>query len=221
MRLKLARYLPDRHDRRPAWRPGHGDQLGPFQFFQAPGGREPGEAEIRPTVQHQLESGRSLPTRQQPTDGPNLERLPGKPRGWEPPAPRDRPVQRPLIRLGLRPREIQDGNGQLATRLPFHGQEPGQLRRVEAPAGRIVGDPQPLGDIRQAPTAPTAFEPEPAPIESISHRDMEAGTGEPTGRRDPSERNRPLDERISRPMSWRPSPAWNIANKLSRQPEPI
>jgi len=35
-------------------------------------------------------------------------------------------------RLGLRPREIQDGNGQLATRLPFHGQEPGQLRRVEA-----------------------------------------------------------------------------------------
>ncbi len=92
---------------------------------------------------------------------------------------------------------------------------------MEAPAGRIVGDPQPLGDIRQAPTAPTAFEPEPAPIESTSHRDMEAGTGEPTGRRDPSERNRPLDERVPRSMAWRPCPARDIANQLGWKPEPI
>src|SRR5271166_6426487 len=112
------------------WRPacplGHGNKSGPFQLIQTPGGREPREAKIRPTPQQQLECGRSLPTGKQPTDGPNVERLPGEPEGREPPGPRDRSVQRSTVRPGLRPREIQDVDDQLATRLPFHGQEPGQ-----------------------------------------------------------------------------------------------
>ena len=35
---------------------------------------------------------------------------------------------------------------------------------------------------------------------------MEAGPGEPTGRRNPGIGDRPLDERVSRPMAGRPSP---------------
>src|SRR5271157_5249786 len=92
----------------------------------------PREAKNRPTLQRQLETGRSLPTGQQPTYGPNVERPPGEPGGREPPLPGYRPVQWPTPRPGLRPREIQDEDGQLATRLPYDGQQPGQLGRVEA-----------------------------------------------------------------------------------------
>ena len=81
-------------------------------------------------------------------------------------------------------------------------------------AARAMGTTAVSRPLSVRPSVSTAEEP-------TGHRDMEAGTGELTGRRDPSERNRPLDERVPRSMSWRPSPVWNIANKLSREPEPI
>ena len=76
----------DCNNRRPAWRPTDGDQPGPLQLIQAPGGREPGEAELGPIVQRQLELGRSAPTRQEPTDRRNLEGSPREPGGREPPS---------------------------------------------------------------------------------------------------------------------------------------
>jgi hypothetical protein len=38
--------IPYCNDRRPVWRPNDGDQLSPFSFVQATGGREAGEAEL-------------------------------------------------------------------------------------------------------------------------------------------------------------------------------
>ncbi len=87
-----VRGVEDRDDRRPARLADDRDQPGTFQLIQAPGGREPGEAEIGPILQRQLEFGRSIPTRQEPTDGPKLEGLPGESGGREPPAPRCGPM---------------------------------------------------------------------------------------------------------------------------------
>ena len=75
--------------------------------------------------------------------------------------------------LGLRPREIQNGNGQLATRHPFHGQQPGQLGRVKAPSGRLFGDPQTFGDGVQAPTI---WPPVSTAEEPTGRRNVEAQT---------------------------------------------
>jgi hypothetical protein len=44
-------HIHDCNDRRPAWHTADGNQTGPFQLSQAPGGREPGEAELGPIVQ--------------------------------------------------------------------------------------------------------------------------------------------------------------------------
>ncbi len=64
------------------------------------------------------------------------------------------------------------------------------------------------------PSVSTAEEP-------TGHRNVETGTGEPTGRRDPGIGNGPLDERIFRPMAGRPAPGRDIADQLGREPEPI
>ena len=53
--------------------------------------------------------------------------------------------------------------------------DPGQLRRVEASASRIGGDPQSPGDGIQAPTVLPA---EPIAEEPICHGDVEADSGE-------------------------------------------
>src|SRR5262249_62096957 len=98
----------------------------------------------------------------------------------EPPAPRDWAVQRPTLRPGFRARETQDGHGQLATRFPLNGQEPGQLRRVEAASGRVRRDPQTSRDGVQTPTIRPS---ESTAEESTGHRNVEAGAGEATGRR--------------------------------------
>jgi hypothetical protein len=45
---------------------------------------------------------------------------------------------------------------------------------------------------------------------------MEAGAGEATGRRYPGIGNRPLDERVSRPMPGRPIPCRDIAQEIGR-----
>jgi hypothetical protein len=57
-------YLQDCNDRTPAWHTANTDQPGPLQLIQAPGGREPGETELGPTLQRQVEIGRSPPSRQ-------------------------------------------------------------------------------------------------------------------------------------------------------------
>ncbi len=138
------------------------------------------------------------------------------PGGRGPPTPWGRPVERPALRSGLRLREIQHGDRRFATRLPRGRQQPGQLGRMEAPSGRVVGDSQSLGDVRQAPTQSTTFEPEPAAVEPIRHRDLETGPGEPTRRRNPGIGNRPLDEQVSRPMAGRPSLTLRVSNQLGR-----
>ena len=96
---------------------------------------------------------------------------------------------------------------------------PPRVTPAAMPPGGPVARPARWGRRRfQAPSVrpsvSTAKEP-------TGHRNVEARPGEPTGRRNSGIGNRPLDERMSRPMSWRPSPAWNIANKLGREPEPI
>src|SRR5262249_28366187 len=149
------------------------------------------------------ETGRSLPTGQEPTDRCDLEGLPREPGGREPPSPRDRPIQRPTLRSSLRLRGIRDGDHQLMTRLPGDGEQAGQLRRMEARSSRAERDPQTPGNIRQAPSQAATLESEPAPIEPIGHRDMETGPREPTGRCDPGIRDRPPDERVPGPMSGR------------------
>ena len=47
--------IQDCNDWTPAWHTAGGDQLGPLQFVQAPGGRETGEAEFGPIVQGRVE----------------------------------------------------------------------------------------------------------------------------------------------------------------------
>ncbi len=171
-----SRSVQDRHDPRPTRPCRNRHRPGPLQCSQAPGGREPGEAELGPIFQRQLKLRRSAPTRQEPTDGADLEGLPGESGGREPRAPRDRPVRRPTLRPGLRAREIQDGDRLHAARLPFHDQEPGQIGGMEAPSDRIIGDPQPFGD-RIGP--PTILASESTAEESAGHSNAETGRGEP------------------------------------------
>jgi hypothetical protein len=136
--------IQDCNDRRPAWHTANGDQLGPSQRIQAPGGREPGEAELGPILQRQLELRRSVPTRQEPADRRNLEGSPREPGGREPPAPRDRPIQRPMLRPGLRLQEIQDGDDRFTTRLLIHF--PTQDRVQLGALGCSAGSPRtPVG----------------------------------------------------------------------------
>jgi hypothetical protein len=208
--------VQDCNIRRPAWRPTYGDQPGPRQLIQAPRGRETGEAEFGPTIQRELEIGRPAPTRQEPTDRRNLEGPPREPGGREPPTPRNRTEQRPMLRPGLRLREIQDGDRQLATRLPFDGQQPGQLGRIDAASGRPTCDPQPVGNRVQAPTI---FPSEPTAEKPVGHSDLETRPGEPTGRRNPGMRDRPFDERVPGPMAGRPPPSLENSNPLGREPE--
>ena len=72
--------------------------------------------------------------------------------GRERPAPGGRTVQRPTLWTGVGLREFQDRDGQLATRLPLHGQQPGQLGRVKATSDRIIRDPQTPGNRIRLPT---------------------------------------------------------------------
>src|SRR5262249_51221090 len=147
-----------------------------------------------------------------------LEGLPWEPGGREPPCPRDRPIQRPMPRPGLRLREIRDGDGQLATGLPGDGEQPGQLGRTEARTSRAERDAQSFGDLVEAPSGRPS---EPGTEEPIGHRDMEAGPGEPTGRCDPGVGDRPLDERISLAMPGRPSPTRETPEHLRRESESV
>src|SRR4051812_50219145 len=79
------------------------------------------------------------------------------------------------------------------------------------------GDPQPFGDLVQAPPV---LPPEPATEEPIGHRDMEAGPGEPTGRCDPGIRDRPLDEGVPGSMPGRAVLGPQIPDHLGWEPEP-
>jgi hypothetical protein len=123
-----------------------------------------------------------------------------------------------MLRPGHRLRTVQDGHSSLATRLPFHGQQPGQLGRMEAASGRPACDPQSVGDRVQAPTVTPS---ESTTEKPIGHCDREARPGEPTGRCDPGMRDRPLDERVPGPMPGRPSPTLEMPNSLGRESESV
>ena len=116
-------YIQDCNNRRPAWHTADGDQLGPFQLIQAPGGREPGEAELGPIIQRQLELGRSVPTRQETTHRRSLRAFLGGATSLEPRVSRNRPVQWPTLSTRSpaprdprqRPRRLQPGSRRTAS----------------------------------------------------------------------------------------------------------
>ncbi len=87
---------------------------------------------------------------------------------------------------------------------------PGQLGRMEATSGRVMRDPQPTGNRVQAPTVPLS---ESATEKPIGHRNLETRPGEPTGRSNPTIRDRSLDERVPEDNAGRPSPSLEIANR--------
>jgi hypothetical protein len=92
---------------------------------------------------------------------------------------------------------------------------------MEARSSRSERDSQPLGHVWQPPSPPTAFESEPALIEPKSHRNLETGSGETTGRRNPGIGDRPLDERITGPMPRRSFSTLEVSGHLGRESESI
>jgi hypothetical protein len=96
----------------------------------------------------QLESGGSLPTRQEPACQANVSSLAGELRGRSPPCPRDRTPERRLRPVRLS--QIQDGEGRLATGSLSERDQPGLAQCVESsgrPNGVILDSIRNLGNL--------------------------------------------------------------------------